>query len=93
MKHNYLVGYDISDPKRLRQVARVIEGFGNRVQYSFFHCFLSQRQKKRMREMLAKVIREGEDQVIILPVTEKQLKEIEFLGYKINLLAEGIIIV
>ena len=34
----YLVSYDISDPKRLRKVARSLEGFGVRLQYSVFEC-------------------------------------------------------
>ncbi len=74
-------------------MGKVVSGFGSRIQYSFFHCFLSERQKKKMKELLIKEIKDSEDQVIILPVTEKQLKDIEFLGYKINLEAQGIIIV
>jgi CRISPR-associated protein Cas2 len=93
MKKHYLVGYDISDPKRLARVAKVVTGFGSRVQYSFFHCLMSDRQKKRLKDLLNKVIHDGEDQIILLPVTERQLKEIEFLGFKINLEAEGVIIV
>ncbi len=93
MKRNYLVGYDISDPKRLRRVANVVSGFGSRVQYSFFHCHLSRKQINNMKKMLQKEIREEEDQIIILPVTEKQLQEMEFLGYKVNLEAEGIIVI
>jgi len=33
---DYLVCYDISDEKRLRRVARVLEGMALRVQYSVF---------------------------------------------------------
>jgi len=93
MKKNYLVGYDISDTKRLNRVAKIVEGFGMRVQYSFFHCYISNEQKKRMMTLIGKEIQEDEDQVIILPVTERQLKEIEFLGFKVNLRAEGILII
>ncbi len=93
MKRNYLVGYDISDPKRLRKVANVVSGFGSRVQYSFFHCVLSKKQVEKMKNMLRKEIEDEEDQVLILPITEKQLQEMEFLGYKVNLEAEGIIII
>jgi CRISPR-associated protein Cas2 len=92
MKRHYLVGYDISDEKRLPKVAKVVSSFGNRIQYSFFHCCLSNKQKKALKERLKKVIKEENDQVIILPVTEKQLQEIDCLGYKVNLEAEGIII-
>lgn len=93
MKRHYLVGYDISNPKRLAKVARIVTGFGSRVQFSFFHCLMSNRQKNKLKGLLKNVIHDGEDQVILLPITEKQLKEIEFLGFKINLEAEGIIIV
>ncbi len=34
----YLVSYDICDPKRLRRVAKILEGFGTRLQYSVFEC-------------------------------------------------------
>jgi|APCry1669188970_1035186.scaffolds.fasta_scaffold107453_2 CRISPR-associated protein Cas2 len=93
MKKNYLVGYDISDEKRLVKIAKIMQGYGVRIQYSFFHCLLSDRQKAKMKENLGKIVKEEEDQVIILPVTEAQLKGIEFVGFKINLQAEGIIIV
>ncbi|MBC7359702.1 MAG: CRISPR-associated endonuclease Cas2 [Desulfacinum sp.] len=92
MKRNYLVGYDISDPKRLQKVAKVMKEYGSRVQYSFFHCSLSTGQKKRMMERIRAVIREDEDQVLILPVTEAQLKELEFIGLKSRLDMEGVLI-
>lgn len=93
MKKHYLVGYDISDPKRLAKVARTVSGFGMRVQYSFFHCHLSNRQKRQMKTLLKRIIHDSEDQVMILPVTERQIKDIEFVGFKLNLEAEGIFIV
>lgn len=93
MRYHYLVGYDIADPKRLAKVAKIVTGFGSRIQYSFFHCFISKRQKAKLKDLLNKVILESEDQVLLMPVSETQIKEIEFLGFKINLEAEGIIIV
>lgn len=35
-----LVSYDISDDKRRYKVAKIIEGYGYRVQYSVFECDL-----------------------------------------------------
>jgi CRISPR-associated protein Cas2 len=93
MKRHYLVGYDISDEKRLAKVAKIVSGYGTRVQYSFFHCYLSVAQKKSLQDRLKKVIKEDEDQVLFLPVTEKQLNEMEVLGFKVDLQVEGIIIV
>jgi len=93
MKTNYLVGYDMADDRRLARVAKVVKEFGTRIQYSFFHCFISEKQKERLKDRIKKIIDEEEDQVMILPVTERQLKEMEFIGFKIRLEIEGVIIV
>lgn len=93
MKKRYLIGYDISDPKRLAKVGKVMSGFGTRVQYSFFHCLLSSKQKRQMKARLSQIIHDTEDQIIILPITEKQLNEVEFIGIKMDMKAEGIIVV
>lgn len=37
----FLVAYDISDPRRLRRVAKLMEEYGARVQRSVFECRLS----------------------------------------------------
>ena len=93
MKKHYLVGYDIADPKRLGKLAKLMTSYGTRVQYSFFHCAISDRQKKKMKDQIGAIVKEDEDQVIILPVAEKQLQEMECIGYGVHLEAEGIIIV
>ncbi|HOK77309.1 MAG TPA: CRISPR-associated endonuclease Cas2, partial [Verrucomicrobiota bacterium] len=37
-----LVAYDISDHKRLANIAKVCENYGVRVQYSVFECYLDE---------------------------------------------------
>jgi len=93
MKTNYLVGYDIANDKRLRKVAKLMQEFGQRIQYSFFHCLISNRQKKHMIKRILKIIDSEEDQVLIIPMTEKQLNQIECVGLKQDLTHYGIIIV
>ena len=39
-----VVSYDISDDKRRRKVAKIMEGYGFRVQYSVFECDLEPKQ-------------------------------------------------
>lgn len=46
----YIISYDIRDPRRLRKVAKVMEDFGIRVQYSVFECELSPRLLDLVRE-------------------------------------------
>jgi len=45
----YLVCYDIRNPKRLRKAAKHIEGYGTRMQYSIFRCWLSPQQMQRLK--------------------------------------------
>ena len=37
----YLVAYDIRDPRRLREVHRIVKGYGVSLQYSVFVCDLT----------------------------------------------------
>jgi len=41
MEHIWMLAYDISDNKRRRSVAKRLEDYGSRVQYSVFECRLS----------------------------------------------------
>ena len=45
----YLVAYDICDDKRLRQIAKMMEAYGTRVQRSVFECSLS---KQRLADLV-----------------------------------------
>lgn len=49
-----LVCYDIRDPKRYRQVYKVIRGEGDRLQYSVFRCRLDDRQTEELRWRMLK---------------------------------------
>ena len=77
---SYIVSYDISDPKRLRQVATVCEDFGVRKQYSVFLCRLSATDFVRLRGRLYDVVHPEEDQVLFIPLCGKCVKGIEALG-------------
>jgi CRISPR-associated protein Cas2 len=62
----YLVSYDICEPKRLRRVARVLEGFGVRLQYSVFECPLDEMRLVQAKAALSDVINHDEDQVLFV---------------------------
>ncbi len=66
----YLVTYDVRDDGRLRRTARLLEGYGDRIQYSVFRCRLTSREVERLRWQLA-VILEREDDVIIIPLCDR----------------------
>ena len=62
----YIVTYDISDPKRLARVYRVMTGAGEHIQLSVFSCDLSDRQRERLILDLLAIIHGGEDQVLLI---------------------------
>jgi CRISPR-associated protein Cas2 len=66
MRNTYLVTYDISDPKRLRRVFRIMRGFGDAVQLSVFRCQLSRRERILLLERLSEVIHHQADQVMVV---------------------------
>ena len=70
MNCSWLVLYDISDPKRLRKVAKLLETEGIRVQKSFFECNWSKEYVKLIEERLREIIVSDEDYVLIFPRCE-----------------------
>lgn len=62
----YLVSYDISNPKRLRKVARALEGFGVRLQYSVFECPLDDVRLAKLKLELQELLKHDEDQVLFV---------------------------
>lgn len=83
MRHTYIVTYDISDPKRLRKVFRLMLGYGDHLQLSVFQCELNQRELVELRCALGELIHHGEDQVLFAnlgPVDGRGSESIESLG-------------
>jgi CRISPR-associated protein Cas2 len=62
----YLVSYDICQPKRLRRVARALEGFGVRLQYSVFECALDAMRLAKLKAELQDLVKHDEDQVLFV---------------------------
>jgi CRISPR-associated protein Cas2 len=62
----YLVSYDICDPKRLRQVARSLEGFAVRLQYSVFECPLDDIRLAKLKAELQPLLNHDEDQILFV---------------------------
>ncbi len=62
----YLVSYDISHPKRLRQVACTLESYGTRLQYSVFECPLDGLRLEKLKAELWGIIQHEADQVLFV---------------------------
>ena len=65
-----MVCYDVSDPKRLRKTAKVLENYGLRVQKSFFQCEMEAERMRAMREQILTVVDTEKDYFFIYPLCE-----------------------
>ena len=76
----YFISYDIANPKRLVKVAKTLENFGLRVQYSFFECEMEKEQLNNLKRALLDIINLKEDSLRIYPLCEDCLKETATVG-------------
>lgn len=65
---NWVLGYDIRDKKRLRKVARLLERYGIRTQYSVFLYSGTVQQLEILLDELAKLMNLSEDVVQAWPL-------------------------
>ncbi len=68
MRQVFIVSYDISDPKRLRQVYKLMRGRGEHIQLSVFRCELNRRELFELRGELGQLINHDEDQVLFVDI-------------------------
>lgn len=68
-KHWHLISYDVRDAKRLRRVAKKLEGYGTRVQYSVFRCRLDRETLEKLHWEVNKLMAE-EDDLLVIPLCE-----------------------
>ncbi|GHV22606.1 CRISPR-associated endoribonuclease Cas2 [Planctomycetales bacterium] len=84
MRRFYLISYDITDDKRRTRVFKLLDGWGDRVQFSVFCCQLNRREKLRLAEQLKPLINQKDDQVLFLDAGavsgEEPLPTIGYLG-------------
>jgi CRISPR-associated protein Cas2 len=77
----WIVSYDIPDDKRRGKVAKILEGYGRRAQYSVFECQITDDQRERLEELLKSVLDTEEDDVRFYPMNRADLTRVRLLGH------------
>jgi CRISPR-associated protein Cas2 len=77
-----LVCYDIAQPRRLQKVARLMEGYGQRLQYSVFLCYLNPVQIVQMKQRAEKLCLREEDSIVYIPLCGACHDAIEVYGHR-----------
>jgi CRISPR-associated protein Cas2 len=81
MRNVFLVCYDVSDAKRLRQVHRVLKGAGDSLQYSVFRCELTREEKQRLISELWEIINPGQDRLLFANLGPANARGLDCLEY------------
>ena len=79
-KRNYLIMYDITDPKRLKKVAKYLEGYAYRVQLSVFESRMDEATYRKMRRGLARLVDDMFDTVLFFPLCDADWQKRERHG-------------
>jgi CRISPR-associated protein Cas2 len=80
VNRRFAVSYDIADPRRLRRVAKIMEGFGERVQWSVFECCLDKAAFSEARRLVSEAIDAEEDSVRWYPLCAWCAEKVERQG-------------
>ena len=75
-----LIAYDISDPKRLNKIAKIMKGYGVRVQKSIFEAFVDKNALKKMKREIELVINFDQDTVRYYRFCKTCAGTVEYLG-------------
>jgi CRISPR-associated protein Cas2 len=67
-EHLYIVTYDIGDQKRWRRVFKVMNGFGEWLQFSVFQCRLSMQRQAELIALLDGIIHHKDDHVLFVDI-------------------------
>jgi CRISPR-associated protein Cas2 len=89
----YVIVYDISHPRRLVKVAKLMEQFGERVQDSVFEAWLTPVELNRLKRRLQARIDADEDRVRIYSLCQVCREKIEDLGQRVEVAMPGVRIV
>ncbi|MCY6492310.1 CRISPR-associated endonuclease Cas2 [Leptolyngbya sp. GGD] len=74
-KNWYLICYDIRSPKRWRKAYKLLQGYGEAVQYSIFRSRLNQREREKLRWELAKILA-SEDNLLIVGLCHRCVERV-----------------
>ncbi len=91
-RSRYLVTYDIADPRRLRDVHKVVVDFGDQLQYSVYLCDLTPLERVDLRSKLRTVMHRDEDCISIFdlgPPAGSVWSRVEHLGRAPDLPDDG----
>lgn len=83
MKNLYVISYDVVNDKERNKIAKILEAYGKRVQYSVFECVLSKSDYTMLyRKLLNVDIDSQTDSIYLYSICLNCEKKIAAIGLK-----------
>lgn len=79
-KQFIVISYDISDDRRRTRVAKALEDFGRRVQYSVFECQLLPAEFAKLKKRLKPYVHDAQDTIRFYFIGAEDVHRIQVLG-------------
>lgn len=93
MKKNIIISYDIPNDRRRTKLAKKLVDYIDRIQYSVFAGELSESQLQEITAIVAKIIDNEQDSVIIIEVCANCLKKLKEMGTAKTYVEDGPVII
>lgn len=89
-----VISYDISDNKRRRKIAKILEGYGYRVQYSIFECDLDARKLRQLKKRLRPYVEADQmESIRVYPLTADAAEKVDVIGVDLRRLLGPVIVI
>ncbi|MBM3274462.1 MAG: CRISPR-associated endonuclease Cas2 [Candidatus Sericytochromatia bacterium] len=75
------VSYDVADDRRRTRVAKLLEDFGTRVQFSVFDCLLDERRFLELRGKLIELIDQEFDSIRFYTLCKRCQAGVDLIGH------------
>ncbi|QLE56392.1 CRISPR-associated endonuclease Cas2 [Nostoc sp. TCL26-01] len=75
-----VVVYDIPNDKRRTKLSNFLEGYGRRVQFSVFECFLSLEEMRQLYIDVRKLVKPAEDNLRFYWISQEAVERVLTIG-------------
>jgi len=79
-RRRYLIAYDIANARRLNRVCKLMEGYGERLQYSVFLCDLSGTEIAHWEASIRTVLDLSADSIVVIDLGLPENSTVRCLG-------------
>ena len=75
----YMICYDIREPARWRKAYKLLQGYGERIQYSIFRCRLTKSGVQKLRWELTQILAD-EDSILFVGLCNNCVERIPMIN-------------